>query len=227
MSLLALCGIQKKEGFPPISAGSLSISSIHCYNMAQMAKVVAIVGMNGSGKSEVTRIFEQKGYTRIRFGDITDKEIARLRLQFNEENERKVREQLRAELGMEAYAVKNLPEIEASLKESNVVVDGLYSWAEYRFLKEHYGDDLVVIAVYSSPKIRQQRLPHREIRPLNPEDSSARDYNEIEHLQKGGPIAIADYTLINEDISIEELQTKTEQLVTDLDNVTRTTPQRR
>ncbi len=176
-------------------------------------KVVAIVGMNGSGKSEVTQVFEQKSYVRIRFGDITDKEIAARGLPLNEENERKVREQLRSELGMEAYAVKNLPEINRALEESNVVVDGLYSWAEYKLLKEKYGDNLVIVAVYASPKTRQLRLPHREIRPLTPEESSARDYNEIEYLQKGGPIAIADFTLNNDGRPIELLQKETLQLI--------------
>mgnify|MGYP001057925876 CR=1 FL=1 len=181
-----------------------------------MAKVVAIVGMNGSGKSEVTRVFEQKGFGRIRFGDITDKEVAKRGLSLNEENERKVREQLREELGMAAYAIMNLPEIDSALGQSNVVVDGLYSWDEYKLLKEHYRDDLVIIAVYASPKTRQQRLPQREVRPLNPEESSARDYNEIEHLQKGGPIAIADFTLINEN-SLEQLQQETKSIIANME----------
>ncbi len=180
-----------------------------------MSKVVAIVGMNGSGKSEVTRVFEQKGYRRIRFGDITDKEVAKRGLSLNEENERKVREQLREEFGMAAYAIMNLPEIDSAIVKSNVVVDGLYSWEEYKLLKANYGEDMVVIAVYSSPQTRQQRLPRREIRPLSSADCSARDYNEIEHLQKGGPIAIADYTLINES-SLEALQAETEKVIAQL-----------
>ena len=40
-----------------------------------MKKVVAIVGMAGSGKSEVSRVFESHGFVRIRFGDITDEEM--------------------------------------------------------------------------------------------------------------------------------------------------------
>ena len=40
-----------------------------------MMKVVALVGMAGSGKSEVARLFEKSGYTRVRFGDITDIEV--------------------------------------------------------------------------------------------------------------------------------------------------------
>ena len=38
-------------------------------------KVVSIVGMAGSGKSEVARVFEKSGFIKIRFGDITDEEI--------------------------------------------------------------------------------------------------------------------------------------------------------
>jgi dephospho-CoA kinase len=38
----------------------------------------------------------------------------------------------------------------------------------------------------------------REERPLTREESAARDKAEIENLNKGGPIAMADYTLTNE-----------------------------
>jgi dephospho-CoA kinase len=113
---------------------------------------------------------------------------------------------------MAAYAKLNLPAIDAALQRSSVVVDGLYSWEEYKLLKEHYGEDLLVVAVYSSPKTRQKRLPRRDIRPLTPEESAIRDFNEIENLGKGGPIAIADFTLVNES-SIEELRRETEQLI--------------
>ena len=175
-------------------------------------KIVAIVGMNGSGKSEVARILEQNGFVRIRFGDVTDKEIAKRRLELNEENERKVREQLRKAHGMAAYAKLNIPVIDAALNHSPVVVDGLYSWEEYKLLKERYGSDLIVVAVYSSPRTRQARLPKRQVRPLTPEESAVRDANEIENLGKGGPIAIADFTLINES-SMEDLKRKTEELI--------------
>ena len=175
-------------------------------------KVIAIVGMNGSGKSEAAGLFEQRGFRRIRFGEITDKEVARRGLKLNEENERKVREQLRKEHGMAAYALLNIPLIDAALKKSPVVVDGLYSWEEYKLLKERYGDDLVIVAVYSSPSIRQQRLPQRQIRPLTAEESARRDFNEIENLGKGGPIAIADFTLVNE-TSMEDLEKETKKLI--------------
>ena len=42
-----------------------------------MKKIVAIVGMAGSGKSEVARVFENHGFVRDRFGDVTDDEKRR------------------------------------------------------------------------------------------------------------------------------------------------------
>jgi len=90
-------------------------------------KVVSIVGMAGSGKSEVARLFQENGFTPVRFGDVTDEEINKRGLELNEENERHIRELLRKEHGMAAYARLKLPRIEEALKHSDVVVDGLYS----------------------------------------------------------------------------------------------------
>jgi len=161
-------------------------------------KVVAIVGMAGSGKSEVARLFVENGFSRIRFGDITDHEVRRRGLELNEENERTVRELLRHEQGMAVYAKLNLPAIDAALKSSDVVIDGLYSWEEYTFLKKHYRDDFYVVAVSVSPGTRYARLTGRPIRPLTLEEAASRDKAEIEKVNKGGPIAMADFTILNE-----------------------------
>jgi len=161
-------------------------------------KVVAIVGMAGSGKSEVAREFEKAGFFRIRFGDITDIELKKLGLPSTEANEVKIREQLRQEHGMSVYAKLNIPRIDSALQKSNVVIDGLYSWEEYLLLKPYYKDNLVLVAVCASPETRQSRLAKRVVRPLTMQESEARDKAEIENSNKGGPIAMADYTLVNE-----------------------------
>ena len=161
-------------------------------------KVVAIVGMTGSGKSEVARLFAENGFAPIRFGDITDKEIKKRGLELNEANERHIREQLRREQGMAAYAKLNLPAIDSALKQSDVVIDGLYSWEEYIFLKAHYGENFSLVAVWASPKTRYTRLTARQQRSLTREEAASRDKAEIENINKGGPIAMADFTIINE-----------------------------
>jgi dephospho-CoA kinase len=178
-------------------------------------KVVAIVGMTGAGKSEVARVFEEHGFKRVRFGDITDEELRNRGLELNERNERRIREQLRKKHGMAAYAKLNLPRIDSSLKSSNVVIDGLYSWEEYILLKERYGGRLSVVAVWASPATRHARLAHRTKRPLVLEEAAGRDKSEVESINKGGPIAMADFTILNE-VSLAELEEETVRVLSAL-----------
>jgi len=175
-------------------------------------KVVSIVGMAGSGKSEVARVFEGAGFARVRFGDITDEEVSRRGLELNEKNERLVRQQLRVEHGMAAYAKLSLPKIDRLLESGSVVVDGLYSWEEYILMKNRYGERFAVVAVWSSPETRHQRLAKRPIRPLTREEAASRDIAEIQELNKGGPIAMADFTIINAS-SPEALERETKKVL--------------
>ena len=168
-------------------------------------KVVSIVGMAGAGKSEVARLFEENGFIRIRFGDITDEEIRKRGLELNEENERYIRELLRKECGMSAYAILNLPRIDSARKQSDVVIDGLYSWEEYTFLKTYCGEDFYVVAVWASSRTRHARLADRSDRRLTLEEAANRDRAEVENVSKGGPIAMADFTIINES-SLKDLK---------------------
>ena len=177
--------------------------------------MAAIVGMVGAGKSEVARIFERSGFKKVRFGDITEEEIRKRGLELNEKNERRIREQLRKEHGMAAYAELNLPRIDAALKSSNVVVDGLYSWEEYTLLKARYGERLTTVAVWASQAARQARLATRAERPLTAAEVASRDKSEIENINKGGPIAMADFIIINE-ASLEELERETERVLSAL-----------
>jgi dephospho-CoA kinase len=178
-------------------------------------KVVAIVGMTGAGKSEVARVFEEHGFKKVRFGDITDEELNNRGLEPNERNERTIREELRKKHGMAAYAKLSLPRIDSSLKSSNVVVDGLYSWEEYTLLKERYGEEFSVLAVWSSPPTRHARLAHRAKRALSLKEAASRDKSEIENVNKGGPIAMADFAILNEN-SLAKLKRETERILSAL-----------
>jgi len=178
-------------------------------------KVVSIVGMTGAGKSKVARIFEENGFIRIRFGDLTDDEIKKRGLELNEKNERYIRELLRQQHGMAAYAKLNLPRIDSVLERSDVVIDGLYSWEEYTFLKTYYQEDFYVVAVWAPPRTRYARLTSRLNRCLTLEEAANRDRAEIENINKGGPIAMADFTIINES-SLEDLEKETKRIIAGL-----------
>ena len=172
-----------------------------------MYAIVAFVGMTGSGKSTAADCLIDLNWTYIRFGQVTIDKLRERGLEINERNEKMVRESLRIESGMGAFATLSLPAIQKGILANNVVIDGLYSWTEYDILRDAFGDTLSVVAVYSSPATRYARLQNRtsdafdtahKMRPLSAEDARKRDYAEIENIEKGGPIAMADYTVVNE-----------------------------
>lgn len=172
-------------------------------------KLVAIVGMPGAGKSVAAEFFRSKGIPVLRFGDQTDISLKEFGLERNEKNERFVREKLREELGMAAMAIKIEPRIIEAAKNSQLIVlDGLYSWEEYIYLQKRF-PQIKLLCIYSRPDVRYTRLEVRSVRPLTRDVARNRDIAELEKLNKGGPIAIADY-LINNDTDQADLIRKLE-----------------
>jgi len=175
--------------------------------------LVMIVGMCGAGKSLVAEHLKRKGWQMIRFGEITVHELDARGLPYTEANERVIREELRSVQGSDAYAKQLLPKIKEALEQGPTVIDGLYSWSEYKFIKRNLKNRMYVVAVITSRYIRYERLAHRPVRRLSPEESELRDFAEIEKLEKGGPIAIADYFIFN-DGSEEELLRSVDKFLT-------------
>ena len=172
-----------------------------------MNKIIAVIGMCGSGKTEAVKFFEKNGYKKVYFGEVVMDELKKLKLDVNETNERNIRENLRKEFGMGAMAVKSIDKIEKYFTVSNVVIESLYSWEEFVIIKNKFGDNFKLLCIYTTKALRYRRLRERPLRPLSRLQAESRDNSEIENLNKGGPIAFADYTVLN-DGTIEELKKK-------------------
>lgn len=170
-------------------------------------KVIALVGMPGAGKSFGVEYLESKGFPSVYFGGITIDEVKARGLEVNEVNEKMVREDIRAKEGLGAYAQRIIAKIDALAADGHkvIIADGLYSWTEYKTFKDRFGNDALIIAIAAPRHIRHERLATRPVRPLTNEEVTAREYAEIENLEKGGPIANADFTIVN-DGTTEELQ---------------------
>ena len=162
--------------------------------------IYAIVGMPGSGKSVLCDHLRDRGLPVVYFGGLVLDEVARRNLPRTAEAEREVREALRAEHGMAAIAQLAMPAIRGHLdRGASVVIDGLYSFSEYKALKAAFDARLLVVAVCTPAALRHSRLGQRPVRPLSPSEAARRDISEIENLEKGGPIAIADVYIVNDD----------------------------
>jgi dephospho-CoA kinase len=116
----------------------------------------------------------------------------------NVNDEKFVRKDMREKEGPAVLAKRVSVTIE-NLNASVVILDGLYSWSEYTYLFEKFGDQLLCIAVTAPKKLRRQRVLTRKDshRKYTLDVLITREISEIEELEKGGPIAYADYTLNN------------------------------
>lgn len=177
-------------------------------------KIIVFVGMPGSGKSLAVDYMVSKGMPSVYFGGITVDEVKARGLEVNEVNERMVREDLRTTEGLGVMASRIIDKIEALAAQGHkhVVADGLYSWTEYKIFKEKYGDNALIIAIVAPRELRHQRLANRPVRPLTDQEVTDREYAEIENIEKGGPIANADYTIVN-DTTPEELLSNIEKIL--------------
>jgi dephospho-CoA kinase len=82
-------------------------------------------------------------------------------------------------------------------------------------LKQAFPGELVLAAIVAPRHLRYHRLANRPIRPFTASESYDRDIHEIENLEKGGPIAIADHYLVN-DGSVEAFDQKLDALAQEL-----------
>ncbi|ONI87599.1 hypothetical protein ALI144C_09470 [Actinosynnema sp. ALI-1.44] len=161
--------------------------------------ILAVVGLAGTGKSRVTeQLVSKYGYTPVYFGGVVIDEVKRRELPVSPENERIVREDLRAKEGMAVMAKRSIPHV-ISIRQTGgiVVIDGLYSAAERTLLEESLGGSMVTLAVHSSRRIRKYRVAQRPIRPLTADELDRRDEFEVTMLDKAIPIALADLHIIN------------------------------
>ncbi len=175
-----------------------------------MKKIVAIVGMCGSGKSIASARLEDLGYKKVYFGGVTMEKLKEEGFEITPDNEKMMREKLRSELGMGAYAIVLLPKIKKLAQNNDVVLDGLYSWDELKILQKEF--NLTTIAVVADKDLRYERLSKRIDRPFAKEDAIKRDISEIENIAKAGPIAYADYYIFNNG-TIQEFHERLDEIL--------------
>jgi len=170
-------------------------------------RILFLVGMPGAGKSSCVEHLTTKGLPSVYFGGIVVEETKkRNNGKTSEALEKVVREEFRAQDGNEAIVKRIVQQIDKLLEtHEQVVADGLYSWTEYKFVKQYYGEKALIVAITAPRHIRHERLAHRPIRPLSKNEVTSREYAEIENLEKGGPIANADYTVNNDGDALDML----------------------
>jgi dephospho-CoA kinase len=182
-------------------------------------KIIAFVGLAGSGKSTAVEYLTEKNIPKVYFGGIFYEAMKEAGLTPGDwDVENTFRKEIREREGKDFIvnrAIKQLQDL-AEAGQHRLIADGLYSWTEYRILKRAFPGELTVIAVVAPKKLRHHRLANRPERPMTAQQADERDWAEIENIEKGGPIAIADYFVIN-DGDLESLHSQLDDILHSID----------
>lgn len=183
-------------------------------------KILAVVGMSGSGKSVIVDHLTNKGYPKVYFGGMIYKEMEKRGIVRTEdgESEKKFREMIRETEGKDWVVRQVIEETYDLIKagQKRIILDGVYSWTEYKALKHEFPTNLTFLAVVVDKKLRYERVARRPGRAFDGAAIRERDRSEIENLEKGGPIAAADYYVINNG-TIETLERDVDKVLKEVE----------
>jgi dephospho-CoA kinase len=186
-----------------------------------MGRVITFVGMPGSGKDTCANYLHDKyGWPVLHFGQMVYEEVQRRGLD-NVKDELFVRDDMRQKEGKAVLAKHIAKKAQSYLKDGAeaVLLEGLYSWSEYKHLDKIFGDKFMVIALVAPKELRRHRVLDRpdDHRKYTLDQLVTREIDEIERLEKGGPIAYADFSIVN-DSTPQAMTDKLDEIIDSLEN---------
>ena len=178
--------------------------------MSTQRMLLLITGMAGSGKTTLSEMLRENGYTVFTMGDVIRHEVRMRNQPPTPENLGKMAEQIRKTGGDAAVARKCIPLIIGE-PNNKVALDGVRSLDEVYAFQEAFKTFLV--AVHASPESRYQRLKGRgrSDDPSNRQVFRERDHREL-GFGMGNAIALSDYIILNDD-GIDSLERELDKLV--------------
>ena len=189
------------------------------YSMKNLrdVKIIAVVGMSGSGKSVAVDYLTEHGVPKVYFGGMIYKEMTNRGIEITPDSEREFREMIRGTEGKYWVVRQAIAETKDLIAagQKRIVLDGVYSWTEYKAFKHAFPGDLTFVALVIPKSLRYERVAKRPDRPFDAQAIRERDIAEIENLEKGGPIAAADYYILN-DGSVEDAQAHLKKILSEI-----------
>lgn len=181
-------------------------------------KILAFVGLAGSGKSSAVEYLTAKGFPKIYFGGILYEEMRDEGIEITPQSQQAFREEIRAREGKDFIVKRAIKQIYKLIDagQHRILLDGLYTWTEYKLLLHEFPGMIDVVAIVAPKQLRHRRLANRPERPFTQREATERDWSEIENLEKGGPIAIADHYIIN-DSNLDELHARIDGVLDAID----------
>lgn len=177
-----------------------------------MTEIYGVTGMPLAGKTTVARILEEEGFSVLDMGEVVRKEM--------EKRDKDVSEtgsfvnSMRDQKGMDAIAKLSAPYLEEILeRQKKVVITGMRGWNEKGRFEDDTGQNIEVIAVWTSIDERKRRREERQREEdIEGDEFHKRDVREIEN-GVGKLMALSDHMVENDAITEEELEEKVKGLI--------------
>ncbi len=131
------------------------------FEIKELKKVIGLTGFNGSGKTTVAKIIQEKKKAKyFSLSDEIREECKKEGIEINRENLIRVGNELRKEYGGGILAKRTVEKIWKSAT-SEIVVDSIRTPIEVEILKGELGEKFVLIAVEAEQKARYEREKKR------------------------------------------------------------------
>lgn len=177
-------------------------------------RVIGVVGLPGSGKSEAAAVAREAGIPVVTMGDVI-RAACRDRGLDPATHHGRVARALREEDGPAAIADRSLPHIREALEDhETVLVDGLRSDVEVETFEDAFGDDFTLVRVEAPFETRAERITDRgrdADETAGGESLAARDEREL-GFGMGTAMDRADVTIEN-DGALEAFQAAVRDLL--------------
>ena len=143
-------------------------------------RVIATVGLAGSGKGEFAAEAERVDVPVVTMGDVIRAECRERGLD-PAEHHGEVASALREENGPAAIAEASLPHVEAALGDADTaVIDGIRSDVEVDVFEDRFGDSFTLVGIEAPFELRKERVDDRGRDDIESgEGLAARDEREL------------------------------------------------
>lgn len=170
--------------------------------------------MPGAGKSTVASFLAEKGFTSLTMGDAVREEAKRQGMKPTDANLGSLMLRLREDLGQGAVAHLVLKKLERDGAKGNIVIDGIRSIPEVAVLKKVGHVRLLAIYASQDTRFRHIRGRKRSDAPATSDEFVGRDKRELS-VGISEAIALADETISNNGLTLEELKSAACRIVDD------------
>ena len=171
--------------------------------------IICLTGMPGAGKSTIASSLKEKGFPVITMGDVVREEANRQNLEPTDYNLGSLMLKLRRDLGPGAIAHLILRKMERDYNNNIdvIIIDGIRSMPEVEVLRSIGYVKLLAIHASTNTRFAYTKERARPDCPSSIQDFVVRDKRELT-VGISEAIALADETLSNNDLTIEELKEK-------------------